>query len=414
MTSVNAKGNLMCSPSTYNETLEVCVCPNKIKRFLHCNESGYIDAVKDCACATYNEDTDKIEVGFCIYGCSRDLNTSYINRPNGYSLIGTDKYKWNQLLCGPFQRTGTLCGSCMNGSYPPAYSFDVKCVKCMNGHSDICKYLLWAFLPLTVYYIAFLLLQINILSSPLFGFVTYCQIFSQNAIIKSLIVNKNDETDMANFVRTTEMFYGIWNLDFFRTFNHGLCLKSNTLTIMSLDFIIAMYPLLFLAFTYLVIVLYDNKYQFVIVIMKPFQSCFLFVEKKWSIRTSIANSFATFIFLSHVKILSTCFDILIPVDVYQFETTQNFTYNHSKQVYSDATLEFLGSKHLPYAIVALLVFCIFVFLPVLILFLYPFKLFQYFVTKCPSRCILILNTFVDSYQGCYKDGTQPGTREYVA
>ncbi len=102
------------------------------------------------------------------------------------------------------------------------------------------------------------------------------------------------------------------------------------------------------------------------------------------------------------------------MDVYQFETTQNFTYNHSKQVYSDATLEFLGSKHLPYAIVALLVFCIFVFLPVLILFLYPFKLFQYFVTKCPSRCILILNTFVDSYQGCYKDGTQPGTREYVA
>ena len=411
--AVEINDDLVCSPySTYNESHKVCMCPDEMKRFIHCNESGYIDAVKDCSCVTYNEDTDKIEVGYCVYGCSRDLDTSYSNRPNGYSFIGTDKYQWNQLICGPFQRTGTLCGSCMNGSYPPAYSFDVKCIKCTNSYLNIFKYLLWAFLPLTVFYITFLLLQINVLSSPLFGLVIYCQMFSQNSVIKVLIVNKHDETFIVNSIRTTETLFSIWNLDFFRTFNHGLCLKSDTLTTISLDFFIAIYPLFLLILTYVFILLYDNKCRLFIAVLKPFQIFFLLFKKKWSIRTSMINTFAAFVLLSNVKLLSTCFDILILVDVYQFNSLKNFTVKHSKRLYSDATMEFLGPKHLPYAILALLVFCIFVFLPVLILFLYPFKLFQHFVSKCPSRYTIFLNTFVDCFQGCYKDGTQPGSRDY--
>ena len=409
----SAKTNA-CSPySTHNQTLDSCACPYEVQKFLHCNEYGYIDAVRDCACVTYNEDTDEISVGHCIYGCNRYVNTSDNDKVKGYSFIGADQHKWNQLLCdSPFQRTSILCGSCFNGSHPLAYSFDVRCITCINANKDIWKYLLWAFLPLTVFYIVFLLLQINILSSPLFGFVIYSQIFSQSMFIKVFIADKNNEAHYANYIKTIEMFYGIWNLDFFRTFNHQLCLNIGTLTNIFLDFIIAIYPLLLLAVTYVLILLYDNKYRFVIVILKPFQHFFLFFEKNCSIRTSIVHSFATFIFLSNVKLLSTCFDILIPVDVYQFKSLQNSTIKHLRQVYSDATLEYFGPKHLPYAIVALLVFFVFGFLPVLILFLYPFKHFQYFVSKCPSRLILSLNTFVDSFQGCYKDGTRPGCKDY--
>ncbi len=410
---VETNSDIVCSPySIYNEILQVCVCPNEFKRYLHCNEYGYIDAVKDCACVTYNEDTDEVEVGYCVYGCSRDLNTSYSSRLNGFSFIGIDKYQWNQLICGPFQRTGTLCGSCTNGSYPPAYCFDAKCIQCMNDNINILKYMLWAFFPLTVFCFTLLLLQINILSSPIFGLVIYSQIVSQNSFLRSVIVNKNDQTSVANLVRTLGMLYGIWNLDFFRTFNHGFCLKSDALTILSLDFIIAIYPLFLMALTYGIIMLYDNKSKFVVLVLKPFHKSLLFLKRNWNIRTSTVKSFATFILLSNVKLLSTCLDILIPVDVYKLKLLQNFTVIRSRQVYSYATLEYLGSEHLPYAILALLVFCAFVFLPVFVLFIYPFQLFQYFLTKLPTRCILFLNTFVDSFQGCYKDGTQPNCRDY--
>ncbi len=398
--------------STYNESLKVCVCPDEIKRFLHCNKYGYIDAVKDCACVTYNEDTDEVEVGYCIYGCSRDLNTSYSNRPNGFSFIGTEKNGWNNLSCGPFQRTGTLCGSCMNGSYPPAYSFDVKCIQCINGNKDIWKYLLLAILPLTVLFFTLLLLQINILSSSLFGFVLYSQIVSLPSFVRALVVNKSDQIAATKFIRTFEMLYGIWNLDFFRTFNHGFCLEHNPLTVLSLDFAVAVYPLFLMGVTYLLILLYDIKSKPFISVFRPFFKYIFFFKRSRKIRTSIVNSFATIILLSNIKLLSACLDILVPVDVYKFHSKKNFAVKHYRKLYSDATLEYLGPEHLPYAVMAILVFGVFVFLPVLTLCLYPFQFFQKVMNKFPSRCILFMNTFVDSFQGCYKDGTDQNCRDY--
>ena len=53
---------------------------------------------------------------------------------------------------------------------------------------------------------------------------------------------------------------------------------------------------------------------------------------------------------------------------------------------------------------------VFVILPTLLLLLYPFRWFQKFLNLFPVRWY-ILHTFVDSFQGCYKDGTEPGTRD---
>ena len=47
--------------------------------------------------------------------------------------------------------------------------------------------------------------------------------------------------------------------------------------------------------------------------------------------------------------------------------------------------------------------------PVFILALYPFTLCQKCLTVIPQRWKLVLHVFVDSFQGCYKDGTEPGT-----
>ncbi len=404
--------DLVCSPySTYNESLKVCICPDEIKRFLHCNESGYIDAVKDCACVTYNEDTDEIEVGYCIYGCGRPLHRSYINRASGFSFIGTDKFKWNAKSCGPYLRTGTLCGSCLNDTYPPAFSFDTKCIQCLDATRDIRKYILWEFLPLTVFYFAMLLLQINVLSSELFGFVFYSQLMSFPPFIRSQVINKTDRQYVATIVRSYEFVYEIWNLDFFRTFSHGFCLSSNILTILSLDFIVAIYPLFLMAITYLAILLYDKKYRLLTALLSPVIKFFLRFNHNWDIRTSTVDSFATFFLLSNVKLLSTCLDLLIPVNVYRFKLLPNVT-AQSKKLYSDATVDYFGPEHSQYALAAILVFVIFVFIPVLILLLYPFKFFQRLMIKFPSRFILFLKIFVDSFQGCYKDGTEPGSRDY--
>ena len=73
-------------------------------------------------------------------------------------------------------------------------------------------------------------------------------------------------------------------------------------------------------------------------------------------------------------------------------------------------MPYLGRSHLPYAIAAILVVVLFVLTPGILLLLYPLRLFQRFLNLFPIRWH-ILHTFVDSYQGCYKDGTEPGTRD---
>ncbi len=166
-----------------------------------------------------------------------------------------------------------------------------------------------------------------------------------------------------------------------------------------------------MALTYATVWLYNNEFNLIVVILKPFLRLLFTFRKKYYIRTSTIDSFATFILLSNVKLLSTCLDILIPVNVYRFKLSK-FSAVQSRQVFSDATLTYFGPKHLPYAVIAISVYCIFVFLPVFILFLYPFKFFRNIVNRFPSRCILFFNTFVDSFQGCYKDGTEPGSRDY--
>ena len=67
-----------------------------------------------------------------------------------------------------------------------------------------------------------------------------------------------------------------------------------------------------------------------------------------------------------------------------------------------------GERHLPYAVLALVFLAIFVVLPTLILTFYPFQFFHKFLSLFPLHWHF-LHAFVDSFQGCYKDGTEPGT-----
>ena len=114
----------------------------------------------------------------CIYGCS---STNQLD----YSVsAGNTSFHWNEVLCGSFRREGTLCGACQNGSYAPAYSFDMKCLQCNNGRDDLWKYMPWAFGPLTLFYFVILFLPINVVSSRLMGFVFYSQVIPFPIIIR--------------------------------------------------------------------------------------------------------------------------------------------------------------------------------------------------------------------------------------
>ena len=85
------------------------------------------------------------------------------------------------------------------------------------------------------------------------------------------------------------------------------------------------------------------------------------------------------------------------------------TISPSIRVFLDPSLELLCEKPLPFALSAIFILCLFVFLPAFFLLLYPMKLFQKCLGCCGRR-LLALHAFADVLQDCYKNGTN-GTRD---
>ena len=102
-----------------------------------------------------------------------------------------------------------------------------------------------------------------------------------------------------------------------------------------------------------------------------------------------------------MKILSVSGDLLIFSSVYSLNGSLSY------RLYYDPSLVYFKGKHLIYAIPALVFLLVFTILPIVVLILYQVQLFQRFLSLSPIRWHF-LHAFVDSFQGCYKDGTEPG------
>ena len=111
--------------------------------------------------------------------------------------------------------------------------------------------------------------------------------------------------------------------------------------------------------------------------------------------------------LSYSKILFVSFSLL---------QNQGYARDNSGEkvdplsIYYSATVPYFSTEHLPFALLAILILSTFVVLPMLILLLYPTRVFQRCIGCCSTRWHA-LDAFVDTFQGCYKNGTN-GTPDW--
>ena len=353
-------------------------------------------------CVTFDETQALTQLGQCNFVANKDgiILLRYDSLPSNVSEL-------DDVMCGPFNRTGMLCGKCKDGYYPLVNSLDVNCVQCPNGWSNLWKFVMVAFLPLTVFYFIILLFRVNATSSQLHGFIYCCQGIALAPLLRDELIFVIDNKRRETTVRILGLLYGIWNLDFLRSLDLGICLPVDTLTALALDVAVGVYPLL-LIITYVLIKLYDRNFTPLVTVWRPFAVFVSLFHRNWDIKTSLVDAFITFLYLCSVKFMSVSFDLLAPVHVKQLDSAGNVT--ESWHLYYDPTIPYFGKKHIPYAVLALSVLTLFVILPTLVLLLYPFACFQKVLNTLPIRQH-VLHTFMDSFLGCYKDGTQPGTRD---
>ena len=403
----------VCPLGFYCHSQDKCKCLSIPHEIAVCEDKPQLRfAVLDCKCATYDPSDGYAVIGPCVYNCESQQTA---NKSRGkdlkdlvYHIFPTDNSSLNDYMCGPFNRTGTLCGDCKPGQYPLAYSFNLTCIPCPDRDVkwNWLKYIAAAYGPLTFFCLVVLFFKINTVSSHLFPVIFYSQWMSTPALIRIvyLAVQYRPKTFMGTKILLC--IYGIWNLDFFRPYYSSFCLGIGVLPTIAIEYAIGVYPLVFIALTYLLILAHDRQYRIVMLLFRPFQILFGIFKRNWNIRTSVLDAFSTFYFLSQNKILSVTFDLLAPMRVYHlYPHHHNYTFG----LYYAGHVQYFGSDHLPYAILALILLLVFCVLPYTVLTFYPFRFFQKLINLLPFRWY-ILHTFVDTFQGCYKDGTQ-GTRD---
>ena len=361
--------------------------------------------ILDCYCVTTT--TGKMtEVGQCNYNCARSIKDDDVDTI--YRMLPLNHSSWNNYMCKEFNRSGTLCGQCDEESnyYPRAYSFNFSCIKCDGSWFNVWKYIFLVYVPLTVFFLIVFFLKLDINSSQLQGFIIFSQSISTPALARNILLTTKDMPVTFEVVKFLGTLYGFWNLDFFKTYSNGICFKISFLDLWLLDLSVAIYPLFLMLLAYLLIHLYDLNYKPIVLLWNPFQRFFSKWCKEFSVKTSLVNAFTTFLFLASSKFFSAGFDILTPVKVYQFNTPDQI--NTTLRLYYDSTVTYFSSEHMWYACIAIVAMLIFIVFPVLIMILYPFRAFHRFVALFPLRWQLSLYTLVDSFQGCYRDGTEPG------
>ena len=377
-----------------------CKCGKSYDDVVFCNEDTKAVGVLDCYCMTFDSTHNVTVLGACLSNCmnvSKSYHLIYHPIPTDIaSAVG------NNTICGYLYRTGTLCGQCIDGYYPAVYSYTLECVDCRheNLNLNLGAYIAVAFLPLTIFIIFLFMFRISVASPKLNAiiFVTQNAVSPFNA--RNILMSSKRHPVVNVITKVALTVYGIWNLDFFRALQPGIhvCLHMNTLAVLALDYLIAVYPMLVMVIAYTLVELHGHGFRLVLYMWRPFHYFFARFRREWALRTSIIDTFVTFFLLSTTKLFFVSFSLLVPTELFTAYGDSLGLY-----LYDNASIKYFGLQHLPYALLALAIITLFIILPTCLLILYHLTCCH----KCLKWCKLkgrVLDEFVDAFHKYYKDG----------
>ena len=331
---------------------------------------------------------------FCKYASDKS-NTFLIALPRMSSEL-------DRAICGE-TRTGVICGRCRENYtvhfHSPGYL-------CKPAEPFGCKlgwlfYILSELVPVTIFFVIVLVLNIQFTSGSINGFILFAQLLSTlNLDASGIIVVPGATMDAVKYImQVSQILYGIFNLDFFSSDSLSFCLwKSAT----ALDMLAFKYVTVFYTIVLVITVIWTmNRYQG----KWCFKCCRITTLKK-----SVVHGISTFLVLGYSQCVNVSLSLLIQVHIFAAE---NSHFSLNPRVLLNGELEYFGREHLRYAIPALLcLFSIGLFPPAFLL-TYPLinktvnavgldehKL-AIFLTHVPFNSYL--KPVLDSFQGCFKD-----------
>ena len=378
-----------------------CECGSDLNGIVRCDNATMEVSILDTFCMTpFSDRNDMLVVGECFIS-ERD---SFLPEFRDYLQLPPNASEVEKVLCYHLHRKGRLCGECRENFYMPTYSYNgFKCVPCTSSLIvSLLKYIGVAYIPLTVFFLLIFFFRINTFSPKLNCVVVICQIITSPIFLRGFVNHKSHGNTFFNYyVQILATVYGIWNLDFFRTFVPPICFPLSSLQVLALDYIVAIYPIFLLVLFYTMIALYERNVQLAVFLLKPLVRLSLCFRRQWDVKSSVIDSFASFILLSFMKISSTSAYFLTATSARDVHGGWQGYY-----VFIDPSIIYFSKSHLPYAI-TVIVICVIWGSFTIFLLLYPMLWFQRLLNKLKLNS-LTLHTFMQCFQGHYRDRTDGG------
>ena len=399
--------------------VEVLPCPagyaiqkNREHKECTCNVSGHALATLGC-----NQSTLELTVfiGHCagisdknqlVYSkCPFTANYFHPTTPANYS-----PQDFNNNFCEQHNRKGFLCQKCINETYGvDIFSPVYKCIQCnsTSQYANWLKAVSVIIVPQTIFFVVVVIFHVGITAPTMTGYIFFSHVLAlplETLIIQSAwsLDLSHTKSEHAPHILTDVLLdpYRIWNFDYPEMFRVNACLFVRIMHAIAFRYLHALYPIVLLSVTLLFIELHARNCKPVVYMWKPL--CFLCVRfrRKWEVKTSVIDAFATVILLSYSKIVNTSLYLLTRNSVISLsggivETRLDY----------DTSVVYLKEQHIYFAAVAIVMLSTFGLIPPLLLILYPNRLFFKLLTKLKLDRWHGLHMFVETFHGSFKNRT---------
>ena len=384
-----------------------CICSRYLPFMIECVQTERTSYLMLGHCAFHISDSNDTMVAPCPYVFPEHLLEGFrLRLPQNVDAL-------NSFICINLKREvrKSMCGRCANRTGPSVTSIGSQCVKCSTV--NILYYFLLQYVPATIIFLLVLLVKINVTSAPMAHYVLFCNFVAvkfRSPYGYYKIFSFTETSYKYNIIlRAFLTLNAIWSFDPLYFVSPALCFSPQIedINILYIDALATLYPFFLLMLTYVLIELHARDFSPIVMLWKPFHNC---LKRSWNPNASLVHAFATLFYFSYTKLL---FLVYIPCASTDFMDEKGNAMSKFRFTYIDPTIPYLHHKH-----IYLIVFsaCILVFIvipPILILIVYSTRLCNKLRNHISTRLNLSLLTFVNTYQGCYKDGTN-GTRDYRA
>ena len=383
---------LHCPPGFYyDELAQSCKCSsdNKQEAYYGIEKCNHTAIIKRGYWAGYYTHTDIFYTTPCTLFCNLSNNPTATE----YPLPGSNNHDvLNLLMCGQ-TRQGVVCGQCRDGFSTFYHSKSFTC-----GEESKCSYGIFLFivselLPVFIFFTLSIIFEVNFSSGASNGFIFYCQIVTiipskytiidhSNTFIKTLVVGYN-------------LFYGIFNFDFFSVEQLSFCLFKGA-TVMNV-----------LAFKYVTTVFAFILVILLIVSIRYCTCCSKYLKPIKTIKVSVLHGLSAFFVISYAECVRVSLFILRKSNL----IGAGGTYGPSVAYFGG--IKYFENEHTLYAIISIFTLFLIGFVPCFVLLFYPSFLHLLQLCKLSENKMVLyalrvtrinsLMPMFDIFQGGFKD-----------